>query len=47
MLRGELRALDRDLAAALPRAADRMTRLHLEDARAEIARMLDPKGASR
>jgi hypothetical protein len=43
VLRGELRALDRELAAALPRAADRMTRLHIEDARAEIARMLDPQ----
>jgi hypothetical protein len=46
VLRGELRALDRELAAAIPRAADRMTRLHLEDARAEIARLLDPQRAT-
>ena len=44
VLRGELRALDRELAQALPRAADRMTRLHLEDVRAEIERILDPQG---
>jgi hypothetical protein len=47
VLRGELRTLDRDLAAALPHAADQMTRLHLEDARAEIARMLDPDATAR
>ena len=44
VLRGELRALDRALAQALPRAGDRMTRLHLEDVRAEIERILDPQG---
>ncbi|MSR36435.1 MAG: DUF5117 domain-containing protein [Gemmatimonadetes bacterium] len=47
VLRGELRALDRELASALPRAADQMTRLHLEDARAEIARILDPQATAR
>lgn len=47
VLRGELRVLDRTLAAALPKAADRMTRLHLEDARAEIARVLDPEATVR
>jgi hypothetical protein len=41
--RGELRALNRSLAAALAKAADRETRLHLEDARDQIARALDPK----
>ncbi len=41
--RGELRALDRSLAAALPKAADRETRWHLQDARDQIARALDPK----
>ena len=45
VLRGELRTLDRELANAIPRSADRMTRLHLEDARAEIARLLDPQEA--
>ncbi|MBW3533939.1 MAG: zinc-dependent metalloprotease [Gemmatimonadetes bacterium] len=44
VLRGELRELDRQAGAALPRAADRMTRLHLEDVRAEIERILDPGG---
>jgi hypothetical protein len=40
VLRGELRALDEQLAAALRKAADRATRLHLEDARTEIADIL-------
>ena len=41
-LRGELRALDRTAGAAAARAADRATRLHLEDVRDTIARTLDP-----
>ncbi|MEE2963798.1 MAG: zinc-dependent metalloprotease [Acidobacteriota bacterium] len=41
-LRGELRALDRTIDAALIRAADRATTLHLEDARDQIARTLRP-----
>ena len=41
-LRGELRALDLAIDAVLPRVADRATRLHLEDARDQVARMLDP-----
>ena len=46
-LRGELRALDRTIDAALTRAADRATTLHLEDARDQIARFLrPPTGAS-
>lgn len=44
LLRGELRALDASLASALRRAADRTTRLHLEDAREQVARILDPNG---
>ncbi len=44
-LRGELRTLDRDLAAALDQASERATRLHLEDAQAQIARTLDPPAA--
>lgn len=41
VLRGELRALDAAAEDAVGRAADRMTRLHLEDVRAEIARILE------
>ena len=44
-LRGELRALDRAIGAALQRSADRATRLHLEDVRDTIARTLDPPAA--
>jgi hypothetical protein len=40
--RGELKTLDNDLAAALPRQPDRATQLHLEDVRMQIARALDP-----
>jgi hypothetical protein len=40
VLRGELRTLDDQLAAALRRTTDRATRLHLEDARTEIADIL-------
>lgn len=44
-IRGELQALDRALAAAMPRAGDRATRLHLEDARDQIKKALDPRFA--
>jgi hypothetical protein len=40
VLRAELRELDRRAAAAMPRAADPMTRVHLEDVRMEIERIL-------
>ncbi|HUH12268.1 MAG TPA: zinc-dependent metalloprotease, partial [Longimicrobiales bacterium] len=43
VLRGELRELDRLIARAIPRAQDAMTRLHLEDVRMEIERILDPQ----
>lgn len=43
MFRGELKTLSSEAAAALPRAADRDTRLHLEDVRDQIARILDPR----
>jgi hypothetical protein len=43
LLRGELRALRAQIAAALPSAADRASRLHLEDARDRIDEMLDPR----
>ena len=44
MARGELLDLDEQLRSALPRAADRTTRLHIIDARAEIRRILEPEG---
>ncbi len=43
IIRAELRDLDRQLAAAIPRTSDRMTRAHFEDARIEIKQLLDPK----
>src|ERR1035438_7064335 len=43
--RAELRALSTSIAAALARTADRTTRVHLEGARDQIARILDPKFA--
>ncbi len=43
MFRGELRTISADAAAALPRTTDRETRLHLEDLRDQIAKILDPK----
>lgn len=42
LARGEVRALDRQLAAALPAATDELTRRHIQDCRDEIATMLDP-----
>jgi hypothetical protein len=42
-MRGELRALDVSIRRALVRVTDRATRLHLEDARDQIAKALDPK----
>ncbi len=44
LMRGELIDLDASLNSALDRAADRTTRLHILDARAEIKRILDPNG---
>jgi len=41
--RSELRALNAAIVAALNRATDRNTRVHLEGARDQIARILDPK----
>jgi len=40
VLRSELRELDRRVATALARAADPMTRIHLEDVQIEIARVI-------
>jgi hypothetical protein len=45
LARGELRTLDVSVRAAMARAADRTTRLHLQDVRDQIARILDPKFA--
>ncbi len=42
-LRAALQDLDAQAAAALPKAGDAMTRIHLRDLRTEIARILDPK----
>jgi hypothetical protein len=43
LVRDQLRQLDRDIQTALrARGLDRMTRIHLEDARVRIARALEP-----
>jgi Met-zincin len=41
--RGELRALTASITVAIPKASNRPTRLHLEDSRDQIAKILDPK----
>jgi len=43
MIRGELRDLDAALATAIPRTADRVTKLHLQDLRFRIDQALHPK----
>jgi hypothetical protein len=43
LLKGELRAVDRQIAAALPRATDAATQRHLQDARDTIQNILDPR----
>jgi len=43
MLRGELQTIAADATIAARKATDRETRLHLEDLRSEIAKILDPK----
>jgi hypothetical protein len=45
LIRGELVELDGAIRRALPSVTDRTTRLHLQYARTEIARILDPAGA--
>jgi hypothetical protein len=42
LARGEVKALDKALAAALPAATDELTKRHLQDCRDQIAAMLDP-----
>ena len=41
LVKGEIRALDRQLQAALPAATDELTRRHIADCRDEISAMLD------
>ena len=43
MFRGELKTIAADAATALARTTDRDSRLHLEDVRDQIAKILDPK----
>jgi len=43
ILKHEMRTLDADLAAAIGKTSDRMSKAHLEDARDLIKRMLDTK----
>jgi hypothetical protein len=43
LLKGELRAVDQQIASALPAVTDAVTRRHLQDARDTIAAMLDPR----
>ena len=42
LLRGDLRELDSQIRAAIARTSDRTTRMHLEDARVRIERILNP-----
>jgi hypothetical protein len=43
LLRGELRVVDQQVAAALPRVTDTATRRHLQDIRETISATLDPR----
>jgi hypothetical protein len=43
LIRGELMDLDAAISSALPRAANRETRLHLQDSRYQISRILYPE----
>lgn len=42
ILKSELRSLDSQLAGAIGRTSDRMTKAHLEDSRDQIKKILDP-----
>jgi hypothetical protein len=44
--RSELRALNAQIAKALPRVTDRATRMHLEAVRDQVGRILDPKNGA-
>ncbi|MEP6781234.1 MAG: zinc-dependent metalloprotease, partial [Gemmatimonadaceae bacterium] len=43
ILKDEMRMLDRDLATAIAKSSDRMSRAHLADTRDQIKHMLNPK----
>ncbi|MCL6258926.1 zinc-dependent metalloprotease [Aquiflexum sp. TKW24L] len=43
MARGELKTLQRQITAAIPRTSDKLSKLHLEDALERINKILDPK----
>ncbi|MDP1857555.1 MAG: hypothetical protein Q8K82_02730, partial [Gemmatimonadaceae bacterium] len=43
IFRAELKSLDGQLSAAAGRATDRTSRAHIDDARAQIKKILDPK----
>ena len=43
ILKDEMRTLDKDLAAAIGKSTDRMSRAHLQDTRDQIKQMLNPK----
>jgi hypothetical protein len=43
MFRGELKTIAADAGVALARTTDRDSRLHLEDVRDQISKILDPK----
>lgn len=43
MVRGELKTLQRQIRAAIPRTSDRMSKLHLEDALERVNMILEPK----
>jgi hypothetical protein len=45
-IRGELRSLNADVTKALIRTPDRPSKMHLEDVRDQIAKILDPKFAA-
>jgi hypothetical protein len=46
MLRGELKVLDAEIAAALKKSPDVVTKRHLEDARHQISEIVKPKGTA-
>ncbi|HZS45356.1 MAG TPA: zinc-dependent metalloprotease [Blastocatellia bacterium] len=46
LIRGELEAISQMITAALPRATDKTTHLHLDDMKDQIAKELDPKFAT-
>lgn len=43
MARGELKTLQRQITAAIPKTSDKVSKLHLEDALERINKVLDPK----